>query len=223
MGTNIQWCLFMLCASFAVTFAASGYFTPRSYYVIDKNGEKSDVVYLTPRVKRELFDKLHVIRKRSTDISNPKCKGLSSSVSIAGSGSSSGSGFGSGFGSNPGASFGSGSGGSGYADPSQNFIPGPPPEFLKFFETFFNTFPSAAQFGSQYVQQHNNIPNFGQDLASRFGGGEELVDSGEVDNVPGISVNANAKGNKGAWSSSSTSIDSNGKATYETRSGKVDK
>lgn len=64
---------------------------------------------------------------------------------------------------------------------------------------------------------------FRQDLASRFGGGEELVDSGEVDNVPSISVNANAKGNKGAWSSSSTSIDSNGKATYETRSGKVDK
>lgn len=108
--------------------------------MIDKNGEKSDVVYLTPRVKREIFDKLHVIRKRDAkDIAKPKCEGLKMKVQIA-----------------DGSSF-SGAGAGGYVGPPFGFPqfgpfgpfgPGVPDEFRKQFEAAFSQYPGPPPFNN---------------------------------------------------------------------------
>ncbi|XP_044270528.1 keratin, type II cytoskeletal 2 epidermal-like isoform X2 [Tribolium madens] len=196
--------------------AYSGEFVPKSYYIIDQDGHKSDVVYFRSKRDVESFPLFRVKRGGGSS---------ASSQSSASSSSNSGAGFGAG---------GGGAGGGGIP-----FQGGSDPGFAEFFNNNFNALAKLASstgggggggsgafahsFASSSSSGSSGIPGGfggvggtaepgykGPILYSRFG-----EDTGN-----GVKVSSSAQGPRGAFSSSSSSIDSDGKIKYSVKSGK---
>ncbi|XP_017786026.1 PREDICTED: keratin, type I cytoskeletal 10-like [Nicrophorus vespilloides] len=189
----------------ASALAIAGQYVPRSYYVIDKFGHQSDFVYL--RTRRALD--LHPFVMRS------KRGGGSYSSSSASSSSSAGAGAGDPiyFGDNPPnraysnvESNASGNGG-GYAGGSVSFASSSSSSSSG--TGGGGGGGSGRHPGGSYGNSYNN--NDGPQLFSRFGEAEGT----------GVKVGASAAGPKAAFSSSSSSIDSDGKIKYSIQSGKI--
>ncbi|KAJ3661433.1 hypothetical protein Zmor_005828 [Zophobas morio] len=192
----------------------SGEFVPKSYYVIDHDGHKSDVVYFRSKRDVELFPLLRMKRGGGSSAS-------SQSSAQASSSSNSGSGGGGG-----GAPFYPGGNGHnpGVVDPG--FAGNFDPDFFHFgggdsgvggnggggySHSFASSSSSSSSgngqgFGGVGGPDGHNIPT----LFSRFG----------EDTGTGVKVSGAAQGPRGAFSSSSSSIDGDGKIKYSVKSGK---
>ena len=190
--------LFVMLAVLGTTLAFAGEFVPKSYYVIDHNGHKSSVIYL--RNKRSIPTLRNLRFRRSQGTSG--ASSFSSSSAGAGSGA-----------------------GNFNFDPSVfagfNF-PGFDPTFFK--NLMNNIEENARAAGARSFtgqdQAHSNggfinknglgdITGQGPTVVSRFGEAEGT----------GIGVSGRAAGPSGAFTSSSSSIDANGKIKYSVRSG----
>jgi hypothetical protein len=188
----------------------SGEFIPKSYYIIDHHGHKSDVVYFRSKRAVELFPLLRMKRGGGSSAS-------SHSSATASSSSSSGSGGGGG---------GGGGGGVPLYQGGNDYNPGIiDPAFGQDFFNFgggggsgghSHSFASASSSSSSGVPGQGGSGGIdgqgynGPILFSRFG----------EDTGTGVKVSGSAKGQKGAFSSSSSSINGDGKITYSVKSGK---
>ncbi|XP_076271983.1 uncharacterized protein LOC143203631 isoform X4 [Rhynchophorus ferrugineus] len=174
--------LFVLVALFGVALCyQAGQYVPKSFYIIDQFGRKSDLVYV--RNRRDIMEPLLRIRRAGGYAS-------ASSHASASASASSGSGGGGGqyYGGAPqafaGASSSSNAGVGGYGPASGQSYGG---------------------LGSGHDAGYN-----GPILFSRFGEAEGS----------GIHVSGQAAGPNAAFSSSSSSVDSDGKIKYSVQSGK---
>ncbi|XP_008200073.1 keratin, type I cytoskeletal 10 isoform X3 [Tribolium castaneum] len=181
--------------------AYSGEFVPKSYYIIDQDGHKSDVVYFRSKRDVESFPLFRVKRGGGSS---------SSSQSSASSSSSSGAGFGAGGG-------GAGGGGIPFQGGSAKLASSTGGGGGGGSGAFAHSFASSSSSGSSGIPSGfggvggTAGPGYkGPILFSRFG-----EDTGN-----GVKVSSSAQGPRGAFSSSSSSIDSDGKIKYSVKSGK---
>ncbi|VEN35673.1 unnamed protein product [Callosobruchus maculatus] len=235
---------FVLLAFAGSTLAYAGQYIPRSFYVIDREGHKSDVVYI--RNRRDILEPLIRMRRGSGGGGN----GGQSSSSAQASASA-----------NAGASSGAGAGGGGIPDFSGGF-PGPggfPPGFgghdfsnpralLDQLNSFASSFPAAyggpgatgggVGGGRSYATSGSYASGGGSGTGSGTGysggggtnnghGGHQGGYDGPIlfsrfgeTEGQGVHVSGSAQGPHAAFSSSSTSVDGDGKVKYSVKSGK---
>ncbi|XP_044270529.1 probable H/ACA ribonucleoprotein complex subunit 1 isoform X3 [Tribolium madens] len=181
--------------------AYSGEFVPKSYYIIDQDGHKSDVVYFRSKRDVESFPLFRVKRGGGSS---------ASSQSSASSSSNSGAGFGAGGG-------GAGGGGIPFQGGSAKLASSTGGGGGGGSGAFAHSFASSSSSGSSGIPGGfggvggTAEPGYkGPILYSRFG-----EDTGN-----GVKVSSSAQGPRGAFSSSSSSIDSDGKIKYSVKSGK---
>ncbi|EEZ99583.1 hypothetical protein TcasGA2_TC001569 [Tribolium castaneum] len=203
--------------------AYSGEFVPKSYYIIDQDGHKSDVVYFRSKRDVESFPLFRVKRGGGSS---------SSSQSSASSSSSSGAGFGAGGG-------GAGGGGIPFQGGSDYFPGFIDPGFAEFFNSNFDALAKLASstgggggggsgafahsFASSSSSGSSGIPSGFGGVGGTAGPGYKgpiLFSRFGEDTGNGVKVSSSAQGPRGAFSSSSSSIDSDGKIKYSVKSGK---
>ncbi|XP_060535674.1 uncharacterized protein LOC132707752 isoform X1 [Cylas formicarius] len=209
--------LFVALSFLQVCFAYyRGQYVPKSFYVIDKFGHQSDVVFI--RNRRDIMDHLPRVRRGDSYAS-------ASSHASASASSSSSANAGGGGGYNPGAY--------GYNPQivEPNDILNPLQDIIHFVgnhaggggggrgnQAFASSSSSASSGGSGqgYGTGHSGLGSGqqagyqGPVLFSRFGESEGT----------GVHVSGQAQGQRGAFSSSSSSIDDKGKIKYSVQSGK---
>ncbi|CAH1155287.1 unnamed protein product [Phaedon cochleariae] len=214
----------------SVISAFPGEYVPKSYYLIDNEGHQSEAVPI--RTKRDLMRPLLRSRRGGGSGAN--------SQASAGAHSSSGGSGGGQYPSGGGGQYPYGGGEQyGYGDynPAIMF-----PDFAEFAQNFPAAFgpPSGGGGGSRaggahsFASSHSSSSSGGGGHGGRspgsaggLGGGHDVGYKGPIlfsrigeDQGTGVDVSGSAQGPRGAFSSSSSAIDSTGKIKYSVQSGK---